>query len=100
MKKLYSIGTVVILKEAEKRMMIMGYYPTIIRDDKEITCEYSGCLFPEGILDSSTTMMFNHEQIDKVFHYGLVDAEQDDFMNKLMAIVEEENNASSQSSNG
>ena len=35
--KLLPIGSVVLLKTANKRVMIIGYYPTIVTDDKEIT---------------------------------------------------------------
>ena len=53
--KLLPIGSVVLLKEAKKRLMIIGYYPTIISEEGNTTTyDYSGCLFPEGIIDSES----------------------------------------------
>lgn len=73
------IGTVVLLKDAKKELMITGYciFPTgtQIKDGKEITpekqmYEYGGCPYPEGILDSNTINAFDHNQIDKVLFMG------------------------------
>lgn len=90
--KLLSIGSVVLLKEANKRVMVIGYYPTYLEDNKEVTYDYSGCLFPEGVMDSKNSMLFNHSDVDKIFYYGLMDEEQNDFMTRLMEFVKEENN--------
>ena len=92
MNNLLSIGTVVLLEGAEKRLMIIGYYPTVTLDDKEITYDYTGCLFPEGVIDSEETLVFNSDQISKVFYHGLVDNEQKDFVTRLNAVIMEENN--------
>ncbi len=88
-KKLLSIGSVVLLKEANKRVMVIGYYPTVLANGNEITYDYSGCLFPEGVMDSKTAMLFNHSDIDKLFYYGLMDEEQNDFITHLTNIVNE-----------
>lgn len=90
--KLLSIGSVVLLKDANKRVMVIGYYPTIVVDGNETTYDYSGCLFPEGVMDSKNSMLFNHSDVDKIFYYGLMDEEQNDFMTRLMEFVKEENN--------
>lgn len=95
--KLLSIGSVVLLKEADKRIMVIGYYPTFLEEEKEITYDYSGCLFPEGVFDSQSTMLFNHKDIDKIYYYGLMDEEQGDFMDRLKQAVEEEQNLPNES---
>jgi hypothetical protein len=79
-----------LLKEANKRVMVIGYYPTVVDDNNEITYDYSGCLFPEGVMDSQNAMLFNHNDIDKLFYYGLMDGEQNEFMTRLMNIANEE----------
>jgi len=91
MKNILPIGSVVLLKNADKRVMVIGYYPTILEDEKEITYDYLACLFPEGVIDSNNSMMFNHEDADKIFYYGLIDEEQKYFMEELKHVVEEEN---------
>ena len=90
MDKLLSIGSVVLLKEINRRVMIIGYYPTTMLDDKEVTYDYSGCFFPEGLIDSKKAILFNRDEIEKLFHYGLMDEEQVDFIEKLTEYVEEE----------
>lgn len=93
MKDLLSIGSVVLLKDANKRIMVTGYYPSIINNNNEveITYDYCGCIFPEGIMDSEKNILFNHEQIDSIFYYGLIDEEQKHFMEELKHVIEEEN---------
>jgi hypothetical protein len=73
------IGTVVLLKNGKKEVMITSYciYPNSIqmKDGQEVKpekkiYEYGGCIYPEGILDSNTICAFNHEQIEKICHVG------------------------------
>ena len=73
------IGTVVLLKGANKELMITGYciFPTgtQIKDGQEVPAEqkmyeYGACTYPEGVLDSGTIQAFNHNQIDKIIHMG------------------------------
>ena len=100
--RLLSIGSVVLLKDADKRIMIIGYYPTVEEKGNEVTYDYSGCLFPEGVMDSNSAMLFNHSDIDKLFYYGLMDGEQNDFITRLTDIANEEmvnNNISTTMSN-
>ena len=74
-EKYLPIGTVVLLKDAEKRLMITGFC-TSSEDDVEKVYDYSGCLYPEGIISSKQTFLFNHNQITKIFHFGLRDEEE------------------------
>ena len=74
-EKYLPIGTVVLLKDAEKRLMITGFC-TSSEDDVEKDYDYSGCLYPEGIISSKQTFLFNHNQITKIFHFGLRDEEE------------------------
>ena len=73
------IGTVVLLKNGKKEVMITSYciFPNNVeikngqevKPEKKIY-EYGGCIYPEGILDSNTVCAFNHEQIEKICHLG------------------------------
>lgn len=85
-EKYLPIGTVVMLKEGKKRVMITGFLTTP-NNDKEKIYDYSGCLYPEGILTSEQTLVFNHEQIDKVYHLGLIDEEEKEFKEKLNSLL-------------
>ena len=82
--KFLPIGTVVMLDGGTKRAMIIGYCP--VAEGNQMY-DYSGCLYPEGVLSSDQTLLFNHEQVSQVFFKGFVDQEQTEFMTKLNQIV-------------
>lgn len=73
-KALLPIGSVVLLKGAEKRLMICGRVQTDV--STSITYDYSACLYPEGIVSSSELFMFNNENIAKVYFIGFQDGEE------------------------
>ena len=89
-EKYLPIGTVVMLKGGKKRAMITGFC-SISEEDKTKVFDYSGCLYPEGFISSNQTLLFNHEQIDKIFHLGLVDEEEKQFKQKLNAMIQNMN---------
>ena len=75
-EKFLPIGTVVLLKDGNKKVMIISYliFPTGSDEHKEMY-DYGGCTFPEGVIDSKIGIGFNHEQIAEVIHMGLEDDE-------------------------
>lgn len=87
MEKYLPIGTVVMLKGGSKRIMISGFCCVSDNDDSKVY-DYTGCLFPEGFLSSSKNLLFNHEQIDKVYYLGLQDDEEKLFKEKLVKAME------------
>jgi len=82
MKDLLPIGTVVLLKGGIKRIMIIGFCVTM-RDDNSKIFDYCGCVYPEGIISSDKNLLFDHENIDKIFYQGYVDDEYNEFKLKL-----------------
>lgn len=74
MKELLPIGSVVMLKGGNKRVMICGRIQTIINEDK--VYDYSACYYPEGIINSKELFLFNNEDIDMVYFVGLQDVEE------------------------
>lgn len=100
---LLPIGSVVLLKESEKRVMIMGFVQAK-PEDTSVVYDYCGCLYPEGYMDANKIFLFNHGQIDRVFSLGYMDEEQFEFSDKIMDILttireQEENGESSESEN-
>lgn len=75
-KKFLPIGTVVMLKGGTKRVMITGFC-AIEGKDKTKMWDYSGCMYPEGFLSSRQTCLFNHDQIESVYHLGLADDDEE-----------------------
>ena len=85
-EKYLPIGTVVLLKDAKKRIMITGFCCIDQNDSKMY--DYSACLYPEGIVASDTNMLFNHDQIDKIFALGYSDEEEKEFKENLKTALE------------
>lgn len=85
-EKFLPVGTVVLLKNGKKRVMITGFCVT--PQGKEEAYDYSGCLYPEGFLSSNQNCLFNHNQIDKVFHMGLIDEEEIKFKEQLKSLID------------
>ncbi len=85
-EKYLPIGTVVMLKGGSKRVMITGFCTR--EDGKKKLWDYSGCLYPEGILESNQICLFDHKQIQEVYHVGLEeDEEEKNFKTQLKKIV-------------
>ena len=79
--KFLPIGSVVLLKDSTKRVMIVGVKQKQV--DSEKIWDYSACLFPEGIIDPDRLYLFDAEQIDKLFFIGLQDGESMQFLDSL-----------------
>lgn len=85
-EKFLPLGSVVLLKNATKRLMITGFYVKA-DENNEKTYDYVGCLYPEGVISSKENCVFNHEQIDKIFFIGYSDDEEKKFKEKLNKAV-------------
>ena len=66
------IGSVVLLKGADTKMMIIGYlkYGPYNRTD---IYDYAGCLYPQGYHSPEKTFVFNHDGIERVYALGYQD---------------------------
>lgn len=81
-EKYLPIGSVVLLKGAQKRLMIYGRLQKA-EETGEVR-DYIGCLYPEGNISTRETYMFNHDQIDKVYFIGFQDPEEFEFVDKYL----------------
>ena len=80
-KKLLPIGSVVLLKNGKKRVMIFGIKQTENSTGKEY--DYISVLYPEGNMGEAGQFLFNHSDIEKVFFQGYKDTEREEFIEKL-----------------
>lgn len=80
-KKYLPVGSVVLLNNGKKPVVIMGYKMVSsnqhVYKNKEIVAnnsvyDYSGVVYPEGMISSDVFCMFNHENINKVLFEGYV----------------------------
>lgn len=89
---LLPIGSVVLLKEGEKRLMIIG----IMQRDAgrfgigKKDCDYLGVFYPEGYLGKEHQYLFNHEDIEKIFFRGYEDDDRKNFLTELSSWFEEQ----------
>jgi hypothetical protein len=80
-EELLPIGSIVLLKDAEKKLMIHGVKQTNQETEEEY--DYSGVLYPEGDIGEIGKILFNHDQIEHVYFEGYVDEEREKFIQKL-----------------
>lgn len=71
---IYPNGTVVILKNANKKLMIYGRQQK--RSADNCIYDYVGCFYPEGYLSSTTNVFFNTRDIEEIIHRGYCDIEE------------------------
>ena len=80
---LLPIGSVVLLKDSTKRVMIIGVLQIQRTDNGEKMWDYSGVYYPEGYLGPDRTFLFNDDQIIRVFALGYQDDEFFQFEEKI-----------------
>lgn len=89
--KYLPIGTVVLLREGKKRLMITGFCPKTVDKDEKKSYDYCGVMYPEGVITMESILLFNHNQIKKIFHMGLYkDEEEKQFKLKLKKLNNKE----------
>ena len=81
-KDLLPIGSVVLLKGGEKRLMICGRVVCI--EDGEQIYDYAVCYYPEGVLNSSQLFFFNHDAIETLFFIGFQDQEEMGYRSQVL----------------
>ena len=81
MKAYLPIGTIVLLKNGKKKVMIYGRRQRRATDEHEY--DYIACLYPEGNINEDYMYLFNHEDIDQVVFRGYSDAEEAAFITHL-----------------
>ena len=80
MDKYLPIGSVVLLKNGRKKIMIYGRKQMHVETGEE--WDYLACLYPEGNINEEFMYLFNHDQIDKVYYFGYKDEEEVKFSNE------------------
>ena len=85
--KFLPLGSVVLLKDAQRPIVIIGY--TVVEEGSTDIWDYLGCAYPIGVIDPSKNLLFQRNQIEKVLHTGYTDEEGDKFLNQLTESVRE-----------
>ncbi len=88
MKGLLPLGSVVLLKGANKRLMIIGRIQKQLDSDK--VWDYSACYYPEGLINPDKTFLFDNDKIEKVYFLGFQDEEEIKFLDYIKGKLEDE----------
>ncbi len=83
---LLPIGSVVLLKNGIKKLMIIGVVP-YDKEAPEQVYDYIGVLYPEGFLGDKTNFLFQHEDITDIVFRGYDDSERMQFVKFLNQVL-------------
>lgn len=89
--ELLPIGTIVLLKGGEKRLMIDGIRQMETNQDGDVDgqeYDYLGVLYPEGHIGEQFQYLFNHDDINEIIFRGYEDEERTVFLTKLASLYE------------
>lgn len=76
------IGTVVVLKNGTKKLMIFGIIQSNAEDPGE-EYDYIGVPYPEGNMGQEYQYLFYHNDIEEIFFKGYEDVERQEFIENL-----------------
>lgn len=68
------IGSVVILKNGNKMIMIYGHKQ--IRIEDRVKYDYIGCFYPEGYFSARGNVFFNHQDVGQLIFKGYEEPKQ------------------------
>lgn len=84
--QLFPIGSIVILKEGTKKLMIFGRKQQVATDEVR-KFDYMGCPYPEGYINPDFTYLFNHDDIQEVVSTGYEDQEERTFQKNVLSKI-------------
>lgn len=82
--KYMPIGSVLKVKNKIGLYMIVGYK----YKNNDIEFDYLAAKYPGGITNNAKIDVFNHEDIEKIHHVGMVDGIQREYKNSLLGETE------------
>lgn len=86
-KDLLPIGSIVLLENGEKRLMINGIMQSETNGNGQ-EYDYLGVLYPEGHIGDQFQYLFNHQDIKEIVFRGYEDSERTEFIEKLSTAYE------------
>lgn len=98
MNKYLPIGSVVLLKNATKRLMIIAV--KVMDTGSKIEYDYGAVLYPEGYISADKIYLFNNKEVAKVYFAGYDDDERRQFLSQLSNYDQEQAQQNSQAYHG
>lgn len=87
-RNMLPIGSVVLLKNALKKALIIGY-KQVGANQPDVIHDYVGVIYPIGSLGSATQFLFDHEDIQDIIFTGYKNSEFDEMITALEREAEE-----------
>lgn len=81
MKELLPIGSVVLLKNGQKKLVLIGIKP--VDTTNNTIYDYLAVPYPEGYIKEELTFFVNHDKIEEVISRGYEDDERKEFVGRL-----------------
>src|SRR5574341_1216227 len=78
-EKLLPLGSIVYLKEATAKLMIVGRGASFDNGEGQVFSDYVGVVYPNGI-DPEDALFFNHQDVDKLIFTGYSDEEEERYL--------------------
>lgn len=82
-EQLLPVGSVVLLKGADKRVTIIGRILSMAGGDK--IYDYGAVPYPEGLTDLDSLVFFDTDDIDLLYFVGFQDSEELQFRSEVLA---------------
>lgn len=89
-KNYLPIGSIVLLENATKKLMIYGVGQTDESSNK--TYDYIGVMYPEGNLGNGSQFLFNNADIKEVIFKGFEDEERNAFVEYMQSVIDAQEN--------
>ena len=84
------VGSVVLLKNAQKKIVIIGVMQIKYMDNgQSVAYDYIGVPYPEGYLGQESALLFNHENIHEVIFKGYENRERELLVQVIQQMTEE-----------
>ncbi len=86
--ELLPIGTVVKLKKEDKKIVVMGVMQNMRDGVKSKLYDYMGLPYPEGFINNESRVVFDQEDLDKIYFLGFSDIERQQFLTNISIMLE------------
>lgn len=91
MANLLPLGTIVVLNNGEKKIMIFGRKQIEAKTQKLF--DYVACLYPEGNINEEYCYLFNHSDIREIIFRGYSDVDEETYLSYLETLTEQTSNS-------
>jgi len=82
MKEYLPLGSIVLLKDGKKAIMVYGRKQVHSESGEEY--DYVACMYPEGNISNDFTCLFNNDDVEEIIHRGYSDVADKQFVKEYL----------------